>query len=73
MKKRTKPAAVFFQKLPQLLLAGVIFSAALAVCVGASIGVSILTGFNNVLVWGLGIIPGTIFYSDCRVYFVPSL
>ena len=67
MKKRTKPAAVFFQKLPQLLLAGVIFSAALAVCVGASIGVSILTGFNNVLVWGLGIIPGTIFYSGLVV------
>ena len=63
MKTRVKPVTVFFRKLPQLLLAGVIFSAALAVCMGASIAFSILTGFNNVLVWGLGVIPGTIFYS----------
>ena len=54
-------------ELPYLLLAGVIFSAALALCMGASIAFSILTGYNNVLVWGLGVIPGTIFYSGLVV------
>ena len=49
MKKRVKPVMVFFKKLPYLLLAGVIFSAALALCMGASIAFSILTGYNNVL------------------------
>ena len=67
MKKRVKPVMVFFKKLPYLLLAGVIFSAALALCMGASIAFSILTGYNNVLVWGLGVIPGTIFYSGLVV------
>ena len=67
MKKRVKPVTVFFKKLPYLLLAGVIFSAALALCMGASIAFSVLTGYNNVLVWGLGVIPGTIFYSGLVV------
>ena len=67
MKKRVKPVTVFFKKLPQLLLAGVIFSAALGACMGLSILFSLLTGFNNVLVWGLGVIPGTIFYSGLVV------
>ena len=67
MKKRVKPVMVFFKKLPYLLLGGVIFSAALALCMGASIAFSVLTGYNNVLVWGLGVIPGTIFYSGLVV------
>ena len=67
MKKRVEPVTVFFKKLPQLLLAGVIFSAALGACMGLSILFSLLTGFNNVLVWGLGVIPGTIFYSGLVV------
>ena len=67
MKNRVKPVTVFFKKLPYLLLAGVIFSAALALCMGASIAFSVLTGYNNVLVWGLGVIPGTIFYSGLVV------
>ncbi|MBR1483190.1 MAG: DUF624 domain-containing protein [Ruminococcus sp.] len=67
MKKRVKPVRVFFQKLPQLLLAGVIFSAIFAACVGVFAVISLLTGFNNVLVWGLGVIPATVFYAGLVV------
>ena len=61
--KRPKPIAAFFPKLPQLLLAGAMFSAGLAACMGVSILVSLLTGFNNIILWGTGMIPGMIFYA----------
>ena len=61
--KRKKPITVFFPKLPQLLLAGVLFSAGMAACLGISIAVALLTGFNNIILWGVGIIPGMLFYA----------
>ena len=61
--KRKKPITVFFQKLPQLLLAGALFSAGMAACMGVSILIALLTGFNNIILWGVGIIPGMLFYS----------
>lgn len=53
----------WFSNLPALLASGLIFSSATGVFMGISILISILTGFSNILLWGLGIIPGTIFYS----------
>ena len=61
--KRKKPVAVFFEKLPQLLLAGAIFSAGMAACMSVSILIALLSGFNNIILWGAGMIPGMIFYS----------
>ena len=42
--KHEKPITVFFQKLPQLLLAGVLFSACMAACTGIFILIALLTG-----------------------------
>ena len=61
--KHEKPITVFFQKLPQLLLAGVLFSACMAACTGIFILISLLTGFNSIILWGVGIIPGMLFYA----------
>ena len=52
---------VFFKKLPQLLLAGFLFSAPMAACIAAFAAAAVLSGFNNILIWGLGIIPSTLF------------
>ena len=61
--KKTKPSAltVFFTKFPRLLLAGIIFSSALAVFMSIFAGIGYLTQFDNILVWGLGLIPSTLF------------
>ena len=61
--KRKKTITVLFTHLPQLLLAGVLFSAGMAACMGVSIAVALLTGFNNIILWGLGMIPGMLFYA----------
>lgn len=61
--KHEKPITVFFQKLPQLLLAGVLFSACMAACTSIFILIALLTGFNSIILWGVGIIPGMPFYA----------
>ena len=53
--KRKKPVAVFFEKLPQLLLAGAIFSAGMAACMSVSILIALLSGFNS----GILVLSGT--------------
>lgn len=62
MKKRPNALQIFFSKFPQLMLAGGLFSLLLAACMSLSVGISFLTGFNNVIVWALGIVPATLFY-----------
>lgn len=64
MKNNKKsPVSVFFSNLPSMLGAGLIFSAASTIFMSISILISILTGFDNIILWGLGMIPGIIFYS----------
>lgn len=53
----------FFTKFPKLLLGGLLFSAPLAFFTGLFVLISYLTGFNNVIVWGLSIIPSTPFLA----------
>ncbi len=53
----------FFSRFPQLLLAGLMFSLPLAVFSGIFVSISYLTGFNNIIIWGLGIIPSTPFLA----------
>lgn len=53
----------FFLYFPKLLLAGLLFSVPLAFFTGIFVLISYLTGFNNVIVWGLGIIPSMPFLS----------
>lgn len=55
--------STLFSKLLAILAAGLIFCSATAIFMGISILISILTGFSNILLWGLGIIPAVIFYS----------
>lgn len=61
--EKSKPNAfvVFFTKLPQLLLAGLLFSFWSALWMAVSVLTAKVSGFNNILVWGLGIIPSTVF------------
>ena len=51
---------VFFKKLPQLLLAGLIYSAGLSACLAVSISAAWLSGFYNMIIGGLGLIPATL-------------
>ena len=62
-KSAASPCAfvVFFKKLPQLLLAGLLFSVPMAACIAIFAAAAFLSGFNNILVWGLGMIPATLF------------
>lgn len=53
--------AIFFRKFPQLLLAGAIYSAALAAFTALSFLAANLSGFYNIIIIGLGIIPASIF------------
>ncbi|MCH5296654.1 MAG: DUF624 domain-containing protein [Ruminococcus sp.] len=53
----------FFTRFPKLLLAGLMYSISLAVFTGIFFLISRLTGFNNVIIWGLGIIPSTPFLA----------
>ena len=62
-KSAASPCAfvVFFKKLPQLLLAGLLFSVPMAACIAIFAAAAFLSGFNNILVWGLGMIPAALF------------
>lgn len=53
----------FFTRFPKLMLAGLMYSVPLAVFTGIFVLISRLSGFNNVIVWGLGIIPSTPFLA----------
>ena len=61
--KRNDPSAlrVFFQKFPRLLLAGAMYSAALAAFTALAVLAARLSGFYNIIVAGLGIIPSSVF------------
>lgn len=64
MKKFSQTAfSRFFVKFPKILLAGSLYSISLALFTGVFVLVSYLTGFNNVIVWGLGIIPSMPFLA----------
>lgn len=64
MKKINQSAFVrFFNRFPKLLLAGLMYSVPLAVFTAIFVLISYITGFNNVIVWGLGIIPSTPFLA----------
>ncbi len=53
----------FFRFFPKLFFAGLMYSVPLAVFTGIFVLISYLTGFNNVIVWGLGLIPSFPFYA----------
>ena len=55
--------ARFFTRFPKLLFAGLMYSIPFAVFSGIFILISFLSGFNNVILWSLGIIPAMPFYS----------
>lgn len=64
MKKINQSAFVrFFNRFPKLLLAGLMYSVPLAIFTAIFVLISYITGFNNVIVWGLGIIPSTPFLA----------
>lgn len=64
MKKFNQSAfARFFTRFPKLLLAGIMYSLPLAAFTGIFVLISNITGFNNVILWGLGIIPSTPFLA----------
>lgn len=49
--------ARFFTKFPKLMLASLLFTVPFAIVTSIFVLIGYLTGFNNLLVWGLGIIP----------------
>lgn len=53
----------FFTRFPKLLLAGLMYSVPLAVFTAIFVLISRMTGFNNIIIWGLGIIPSTPFLA----------
>ena len=53
----------FFRFFPKLFTAGLMYSVPLAVFTGIFVLISYLTGFNNVIIWGLGLIPSFPFYA----------
>ena len=57
MKKKGTAFKNFFRYFPKLLAAGLMFSVPLAAFTGLFILIGYLTGFNNIIVWGLSIIP----------------
>lgn len=64
MKKLNQSAFVrFFTHFPKLLLAGLMYSVPLAVFTAIFVTISKISGFNNIIVWGLGIIPSTPFLA----------
>lgn len=69
MKKFSQSAfARFFTGFPKLLFAGLLFAVPLAAFTGLFVLISYLTGFNNIIVWGLGIIPSFPFYAGLVMY-----
>lgn len=64
MKKFTQSSFIrFFTKFPHLFFAGLLFSIPFAFFTGLFTMIGMLTGFNNIIVWGLGIIPCAPFFS----------
>lgn len=62
MRRFSKSAfAVFFKQLPKLLLAGLLFGAFLGFFMSLSIAAGKISGFYNVIVCGLGIVPASLF------------
>ena len=62
MRRFSKSAfAVFFKQLPKLLLAGLLFAAFLDFFMSLSIAAGKISGFYNVIVCGLGLIPASLF------------
>lgn len=59
--KKQNAFTVFFSQFPRLMLAGLLFSAPMAIFMGLSVLLAKLSGFDNVLVWGLGVIPASVF------------
>lgn len=72
----------FFTKIHKLFFASLFFTVPLAVFTGVFVLIGLITGFNNVVLWLLGLIPAYPFYSgfvmvvrkyavekvDCNVY-----
>lgn len=64
MKRFNQSAFVrFFTKFPPLFLAGLMFSVPLAIFIGIFVLICKITGFNNIIIAGLGIIPAAPFYA----------
>ena len=64
MKKlKSSSPVLFFTKFPKLFLGGILFSIPFAIFSGLFLLIGYLTGFNNIIVGGLGIIPSAMFYS----------
>jgi len=59
--KKQNSLTVFFTQFPKLVLAGVIFSAFFVAFMSLTILAGKFSGFDNILVWGLGIIPSAVF------------
>lgn len=55
--------ARFFTEFPKLLLAQLINAVAFAVFTALFVLIGYLTGFNNIIVWCLGIIPSMPFFA----------
>lgn len=60
---RQSPFSAFFKKLPRIFTAGIIFSAIFAGFTALAVLLSKLTGFSNIILWALGIIPSAPFYA----------
>lgn len=61
--KKLSPLSVFFKKLPQIFLAGIVFSSVFACFTALAVLAGRLTGFNSIIIWTLGIIPAAPFYA----------
>lgn len=61
--KKQPPISAFFKKLPRIFAAGIIFSAIFAGFTALAVLLSRLTGFGNIIIWALGIIPCAPFYA----------
>lgn len=53
----------FFVFFPKMFLSGLIYSAALALFTGLFVLISYIVKYNNIIIWGLGIIPSFPFYA----------
>ena len=64
MKKLSQSAFVrFFTKFHRLFLASLLFAIPFAISTGLFVLIAYLTNLNNIIVWGLGIIPSFPFYT----------
>ncbi len=53
----------FFKFFPKLFTAGLLYSVPLGFFTGIFVLIGYITGFNNIILWGLGIIPATTMLS----------